>query len=84
MTRPGYPEAPRRGEVWFANLGTLAPEKGAEIQKSRPVLILGKDILNEHRRTVLVIPLATGGGNLRANPPITVEVRCRQSGDGRH
>lgn len=74
MPANGDSSAPRRGEIWFADLGNLEPSKGAEIQKQRPVLVIGKNIVNECRRTVLVIPLATSGGTAKANPPITVEV----------
>ncbi|MBI4534300.1 MAG: type II toxin-antitoxin system PemK/MazF family toxin [Candidatus Melainabacteria bacterium] len=70
----GNSASPKRGEIWFANLGELDPSKGAEIQKSRPVLIIGNNIVNQRRRTVLVIPLATSGGQAQANPPITVEI----------
>ena len=72
----GSRAAPKRGEVWFANLGKLDVTKGSEIQKSRPVLIIGNNIINQHRRTTLVIPLATGGGKAVANPPVTVAVTC--------
>lgn len=78
MPTPGDSAAPKRGEVWFANLGDLDPSKGAEIQKKRPVLIVGKNIINQHRRTVLVIPLGMGGGNPKANPPVTIEVHCSE------
>ena len=67
---------PKRGEIWFANLGALNPAAGSEIQKSRPVLIVGNNIINERRRTALVIPLATSGGKAIASPPITVSVNC--------
>ena len=73
---PDNPSAPKRGEIWFANLGKLEPAKGAEIQKSRPVLIIGTDVVNRNRRTTLVVPLATSGGKAEANPPITVNVHC--------
>ena len=76
MNPTGNAGAPRRGEIWIAHLGELDPARGAEIQKRRPVLIIGKDIINQNRRTVLVIPLATGGGALKANPPLTIEVHC--------
>ena len=76
MPATGDSLAPKRGEVWFANLGDLDPSRGAEIQKKRPVLVVGKSIINQHRRTVLVIPLGTAGGCPRANPPVTVEVHC--------
>jgi len=73
---PGNSAAPKRGEVWFANLGDLDPSKGAEIQKSRPVLVIGNDVVNQRRRTVMVIPLATSEDKAQANPPITVDVMC--------
>ena len=76
METTGNSAAPNRGEVWLADLGELDPSRGAEIQKQRPVLVMGKNIINQHRRTVLVIPLATSGGNPKANPPVTVEVHC--------
>jgi len=70
------PIAPKRGEIWFAQLAPLNQSAGTEIQKSRPVLIVGNNIVNERRRTVLVVPLATSGGKATANPPITVSVNC--------
>lgn len=67
---------PKRGDLWWANLGDLDPSKGAEIQKKRPVLIVGKNIVNQKRRTVLVIPLATAKASTVDHPPITVAVTC--------
>jgi len=78
MTRAGNARAPKRGEIWDANLGALDTAQGAEMQKTRPVLIVGKNLVNEHRRTVLVIPLATSGANAKANPPVSVQVECGQ------
>jgi mRNA interferase MazF len=72
----GNAAAPKRGEIWFANLGELDPSRGAEIQKTRPVLIIGTNVVNRNRRTALVIPLATSGGKAEAHPPITVAVVC--------
>jgi len=47
----------RRGEIWVANLN---PNKGAEIGKQRPVIILQNDqILAAGMRTVITIPLTT-------------------------
>jgi len=67
---------PKRGEVWWANLGDLDPTKGADMQRKRPVLIVGKNIINQKRKTVLVIPLATSKGAPVEHPPITVAVTC--------
>lgn len=47
----------RRGEVWVANLN---PNKGAEIGKVRPVLVVQDDALTDAGlRTVLVAPLTS-------------------------
>ncbi len=47
----------RRGEVWTANLN---PNKGAEIGKIRPVLVVQDDRLNQAGlQTLLVLPLTT-------------------------
>ena len=61
---------PRRGEVWWVNLD---PTIGSEIRKSRPCLILTNDVLNDRRRTVVVIPLSSSP---QASPPILVPVIC--------
>ncbi len=47
----------RRGEIWTANLN---PNKGAEIGKVRPVLVIQDDRLNQTGlQTILVLPLTT-------------------------
>ena len=61
---------PRRGEVWWI---VLDPTLGAEISKTRPCLVLTRDLVNQHRRTVVVIPLSTSP---EAYPPIRVSVNC--------
>ncbi len=47
---------PQRGEIWWTNFPTDAPDKGR-----RPVIIVSPDARNRHERatTVLVIPLST-------------------------
>ena len=48
---------PRRGELWFADLGT---PHGHESGGRRPVLVVSDDGLNEGAREVsLVVPLTT-------------------------
>jgi mRNA interferase MazF len=37
----------------------LAPTEGAEVAKTRPVVIVSLDVLNEHLRTVTVCPLTS-------------------------
>jgi mRNA interferase MazF len=47
-----------RGDV---HLVRLDPTLGSKIQKTRPCLIVSPDELNEHLRTVIVVPMATAG-----------------------
>lgn len=47
-----------RFEVYLVNLD---PTVGAEIQKTRPCLIVSPDEMNHHIRTVIVVPLTTKG-----------------------
>ena len=61
---------PRRGEVWWVNLD---PTRGSEIKKTRPCIVLGTNVLNQRRRTVVIVPLSTGP---EAAPPLLVPVRC--------
>ena len=51
----------------------LDPAVGSEIKKTRPCLVLTTDLVNEHRRTVVVIPLSTAR---QAAPPLLVPVEC--------
>ena len=47
----------RRGEIW---LGNLNPNRGAEVGKIRPVLIMQADFLiAQGEPTVVVLPLTT-------------------------
>jgi mRNA interferase MazF len=47
----------KRGEIW---LGRLNPARGAEIGKTRPVLVVQDNELNASgSRTVIVLPLTT-------------------------
>ena len=47
----------RQGQLWLVNLD---PTIGSEIRKTRPAVIVSPDELNEHLRTVIVVPLTTG------------------------
>jgi mRNA interferase MazF len=51
----------------------LDPSLGSEIRKTRPCLVLSTDLVNRHRRTVVVIPLSTSP---EASPPLLVPVVC--------
>ena len=63
----------RRGEVWLANLN---PNRGAEVGKVRPVLIVQADFLiAQGDPTVVVLPLTT---QARASKePLHVTIRAR-------
>jgi mRNA interferase MazF len=51
----------------------LDPVLGSESAKTRPCVVLSRDIVNERRRTVVVVPLSSSP---TAHPPIHVAVRC--------
>jgi mRNA interferase MazF len=61
---------PRRGEIWWA---ALDPTVGAEIKKTRPCVVISNSVVNQHRRTVVIVPLTSSP---RAAPPILVSVTC--------
>jgi len=61
---------PKRGDVWWVRLD---PTLGSAIKKTRPCLVLSTDIVNQHRRTVVVIPLFTSP---EASPPLLVPIEC--------
>ena len=60
----------KRGEVWWVRLN---PTLGSEISKTRPCLVMTSDVLNERRRTVVVVPLSSSP---EASPPLLVPVVC--------
>lgn len=60
---------PRRGEMWWV---ALDPSLGSEIAKTRPCVVLTRDVVNRNRRTVVVIPLSSSPS---AYPPIRVAVQ---------
>ena len=61
---------PRRGEIWSA---TLDPTVGSEIKKTRPCVVIGNNVANQHRRTVVIVPLSSSP---QAAPPLMVTVQC--------
>jgi mRNA interferase MazF len=63
----------RRGEIWIGNLN---PNRGSEIGKVRPVLILQADFLSaQGEPTVIVLPLTT---QVRpTKEPLRVTIRAR-------
>ena len=64
---------PERGEIWWV---ALDPTLGSEICKTRPCVVISVKVLNERRRTVIVVPLSSSP---KASPPILIPVSC----DGR-
>jgi mRNA interferase MazF len=60
----------RRGEVWWVQLD---PTRGAEIQKTRPCVVVSSDKANDRRLTVMVVPFSTSPNE---HPPFTVAVHC--------
>lgn len=55
--RRSAPAGLARGEIWLV---ALYPTLGAEIQKTRPCVIVSPSELHDHLRTVLVAPMTTG------------------------
>jgi len=48
--------SPRLDEVWLVSLD---PTQGAEIQKTRPCLVVSPDESNRHLQTVITAPMTT-------------------------
>ena len=61
---------PERGEIWWV---ALDPTLGSEIRKTRPCVVVSARVLNERRRTVIVIPLSSSP---RPSPPILIPLSC--------
>jgi mRNA interferase MazF len=56
----------RRGEVWWVQLNS---KRDAEIQKTRPAVVLTANALNCARRTLVIVPLSAGPA---PRPPIVL------------
>jgi mRNA interferase MazF len=61
---------PERGEIWSV---ALDPAFGVEIHETRPCVVISVKVLNEMRRTVIVVPLSS---SLKVHPPLLVSVTC--------
>jgi mRNA interferase MazF len=46
----------RRGDVFWANLD---PTVGVEIKKTRPVIVVSNEVINQRSQLVIVVPLTT-------------------------
>lgn len=63
----------RRGEIWIGNLN---PNRGSEVGKIRPVLILQADFLIEQgERTIVVLPLTTHVRKSKEPLHVTISAR---------
>jgi mRNA interferase MazF len=58
-----------RGDVYWVELD---PTRGAEMAKTRPCFVLSASEINQHRKTVVVIPLTTTP--TPAAPPLLISV----------
>lgn len=56
-----------RGDVYWVELD---PTRGSEIAKTRPCFVLSATEINQHRKTVVVIPLTTAA--TPAAPPLLI------------
>jgi len=54
--RPSRRAAPRRGEIYWAD---LSPARGREQAGLRPVLVISHDLLNERAGTVIVLAITS-------------------------
>ena len=61
---------PERGEIWWV---ALDPALGSEIRKTRPCVVVSVKVLNQRRRTVIVVPLSSSP---QASPPILISIHC--------
>ena len=59
-------ETVRRGDVWWVDFDIA---QDGEMRRMRPAVVITADALNHARRTVVVVPLATGP---QPRPPIVV------------
>lgn len=59
-------EAVRRGDIWWVDFDAV---DSGDVRPMRPAVVVTADALNRARRTVVVVPLATGA---QPRPPIVV------------
>jgi mRNA interferase MazF len=61
---------PERGDIWWVS---LHPTLGSETRKTRPCIVISVKVVNEMRRTVIVVPLSSSP---KASPPILIPISC--------
>ncbi|HVH81381.1 MAG TPA: type II toxin-antitoxin system PemK/MazF family toxin [Stellaceae bacterium] len=59
-------ETVRRGDIWWVDFDVI---DSGEMRPMRPAVVMTADALNRARRTVIVVPLASGP---QPRPPIVV------------
>jgi mRNA interferase MazF len=59
---------PRLDEVWLVSLD---PTRGAEMQKTRPCVVVSPDEMNRHLRTLIVAPMTTSERQYPTRVPLT-------------
>lgn len=59
-------ETVRRGDIWWVDFDT---DDSGDMRPMRPAVVVTADALNRARRTVVVVPLASGA---QPRPPIVV------------
>ena len=64
---------PERGDIWWVALDSTL---GSEIRKTWPCVVMSVKVLNERRRTVIVVPLSSSP---KGSPQIPIPISC----DGR-
>jgi mRNA interferase MazF len=71
----GSGEPVRRGDIWWVDFDVVQSD---DMRPMRPAVVVSADALNRARRTVVVVPLATGA---QPRPPIVVATPS--AGEGR-
>lgn len=72
VRRPATPLPLARGDIWLA---TLDPTVGAEIQKTRPCVVISPPDMHDHLRTVLVAPMTSGSRPAPFRVPIHFDAK---------
>jgi mRNA interferase MazF len=67
---------PRRDEVWLVSLD---PTHGAEIQKTRPCLVVSPDEMNRYLQTVIVVPMTTSMRSYPTRLPLRFQGKSGQA-----
>lgn len=66
---------PRRDEIWLVSLD---PVQGAEIQKTRPCLVISPNEINDHLQTVVIAPMTTVIRNYPTRVPLRFQGKSGQ------